>query len=61
MFSLMLLVLSCLKDILVSGDHKCLIEIFSDVFGVTRAPNRTEKGMKILGLNTLLPVALSKL
>lgn len=40
----------------------CLIKkIFSDIFSVSGAPNRMEKGMKILGLTTLWPVAHYKL
>lgn len=62
MFSLVLLVLSFLKETLISGYHECLIkEIFSDIFSVSGAPNRMEKGMKILGLTTLWPVAHYKL
>lgn len=34
--------------------------IFSNIYGVTRALNRIEKGMKIVGLPTLLPMALCK-
>lgn len=45
MFSVMLLELSFLKETLVSGDHECLIKIFSDTVGVTRTPRRMEKGM----------------